>query len=135
MKEIFVDTSHFVASLHPSDQLHEKATSIEKDLAKVRLITSDFIFVEVLNYFSKFPQKFKERISGAIQALLLDPDIVVIECSRDGFRKGFEHYTRRLDHGYSLTDCTSMNIMNEREISDVLTNDGNFKEEGFRILL
>ena len=46
-----------------------------------------------------------------------------------------ELYESRLDKGYSLTDCVSMQVMRERGISEVLTNDQHFAQEGFTILL
>lgn len=135
MKETFVDTSHFVAVLHPSDQLHGKAVSVERNLTKVRLVTTDFVLVEVLNYFSEFREYFKTRIARAVEAIISDAEIQIIECSREEFLKGFELYNSRLDKGYSLTDCVSMNVMRERNISEILTNDDHFEQEGFRILL
>jgi len=71
MKEIFVDTSHFVAIFHPGDQLHERSVSIEKSLTSARLITTDFVIVEVLNYFSEFRDYFKERIARAVKTVFL----------------------------------------------------------------
>ncbi len=44
-------------------------------------------------------------------------------------------YESRLDKGYSLTDCISMTVMRERNISDVLTHDNHFRQEGFKILI
>ncbi|HMG73540.1 MAG TPA: hypothetical protein VK582_08565 [Pyrinomonadaceae bacterium] len=41
----------------------------------------------------------------------------------------------RPDKGYSLTDCISMNVMRERGLTDVLTNDPHFRQEGYRPLL
>jgi uncharacterized protein len=49
--------------------------------------------------------------------------------------KGFELYNSRLDKGYSLTDCVSMNIMREQNITQILTNDVHFEQEGFSVLL
>jgi len=135
MREVFADTSHFVAVLHPSDQLHLKAIEAELRLAEVRIVTSDFVFSEVLNYFSNFPEHLKRQIAAAVQVLLADPEVDVIECSRSGFRAGFGLYSKRLDHGYSLTDCTSMEFMKAREITHILTNDRHFEQEGFQILL
>jgi uncharacterized protein len=40
----------------------------------------------------------------------------------------------RLDKGYSLKDCISMHTMRQRGISEVLTNDRHFEQEGFRAL-
>ena len=135
MKEIFIDTGHFVAILHPGDQLHEKSVLIEKSLISARLITTDFVLVEVLNYFSEFREYFKERIARAVKTIFLKREIEIIECSREEFLKGFEFYNSRLDKGYSLTDCVSMNVMRERKIEEILTNDDHFEQEGFRILL
>ena len=39
---------------------------------------------------------------------------------------------RRLDKGFSLTDCISMQSMRREGLSDVLTNDWHFEQEGFR---
>lgn len=135
MKETFADTSHFVAVLHPSDQLHEKAVAAEKSLMATRLVTTDFVLVEVLNYFSEFQEYFKARIARAVKVILSESETQIIECSRGELIKGFEFYNFRLDKGYSLTDCVSMNVMRERNITEILTNDDHFEQEGFRILL
>jgi predicted nucleic acid-binding protein len=47
---------------------------------------------------------------------------------------GLGLYEKRLDKGYSLTDCISMNTMRRLSIDTVLTNDRHFVQEGFRIL-
>ena len=135
MREIFIDTSHFVAILHPSDQLHEKAVAMETRFAGMQFVTSDFVLTELLNYFSEFPKYFKERISRSVQAAISNSVIGVVECSHEQFLKGFEFFNSRLDKGYSLTDCISMNVMKERNIREILTNDDHFEQEGFQILL
>ncbi len=135
MKQIFVDTNHFVAILHPSDQLHNKAVLAESYLSSNRLITTDYILVEVLNYFCEFPIHFKTRISRAVATIITARKIEIIKCSHEEFLKGFELYNSRLDKGYSLTDCVSMNVMRERNITQILTHDDHFEQEGFTILL
>jgi len=47
---------------------------------------------------------------------------------------GLDLYRARLDKGYSLTDCISMQIMRREGLTDVLTNDRHFEQEGFRAL-
>lgn len=39
-----------------------------------------------------------------------------------------------LDKGYSLTDCSSMCVMKTLGITDVLTHDKHFAQEGFHLL-
>jgi predicted nucleic acid-binding protein len=36
--------------------------------------------------------------------------------------------------GYSLTDCISMQTMRREALTEVLTNDRHFEQEGFRAL-
>jgi len=38
------------------------------------------------------------------------------------------------DKGYSLTDCISMNTMRAEGLTEILTNDVHFTQEGFRAL-
>ena len=43
-------------------------------------------------------------------------------------------YQARPDKHYSLTDCVSMQAMRREGLTDVLTNDHHFTQEGFHIL-
>ena len=43
-------------------------------------------------------------------------------------------YESRPDKEYSLTDCISMQTMRREGLTEVLTNDHHFTQEGFRIL-
>lgn len=45
-----------------------------------------------------------------------------------------ELYAARFNKGYSLTDCISMQTMRHLGVTDVLTNDRHFEQEGFRAL-
>jgi uncharacterized protein len=58
----------------------------------------------------------------------------VIPQSRESFVSGLELYETRPDKGYSLVDCISMQTMRKEGITDALTNDRHFEQEGFRAL-
>jgi predicted nucleic acid-binding protein len=62
-------------------------------------------------------------------------DVDVIPQTEESFLAGMKLYEERPDKGYSLTDCVSMNVMRDRELTDVLTNDPHFRQEGYQILL
>ena len=70
-----------------------------------------------------------------IENLLIEPDVLVVDQTSEGFHDGMTFYKSRLDQGYSLTDCISMNICRDRGITDVLTHDDHFRQEGFTVLL
>jgi len=135
MIEIFIDTSDFIAVFNKRDKLHEKALQAENELGKVQRVTSELVLVEVLNYFCEFRLDIKNYVIKSINHFFITKEIKVISCSSEQFIEGFQFYKSRLDKGYSLTDCVSMNVMRERNINEILTNDDHFEQEGFRILL
>jgi len=63
-----------------------------------------------------------------------DPDIHIVPQTRTGFLDASTLYNARPDKGYSLTDCISMQTMRREGITEVLTNDRHFEQEGFRAL-
>lgn len=72
--------------------------------------------------------------AAAVQEILGAAQARVIPQTRASFLAGLELYRARPDKGYSLTDCISMQTMRREAISDVLTNDHHFQQEGFRAL-
>ena len=46
-----------------------------------------------------------------------------------------ERYASRSDQSWSLTDCASFLVMEERNITDALAYDRDFEQAGFRALL
>ncbi len=53
---------------------------------------------------------------------------------RESFISGLQLYRARSDKGYSMTDCISMQTMRREGLTEVLTNDRHFEQEGFRTL-
>jgi uncharacterized protein len=134
MKAIFVDTSHFVAVFNPSDQWHASALEVEAQLQQVKRVTTELVLVEVLNYFAAYHQDVKKNIARAMRRWLESTSVETVLHTHDTFLNGLAFYEARLDKGYSLTDCVSMNVCHGRGITEVLTNDQHFAQEGFRIL-
>ena len=131
MKRVLADTNYWVAILHRDDQLHENAQEITELLGEVEIVTTESVLIEVLNYFSGFSPKMKEYVANFVEATLIDEETLVLLHNHDDFLKALELYKSRLDKGYSLTDCVSMNTMRELGIIDALTNDQHFEQEGF----
>ena len=62
------------------------------------------------------------------------PTITIHRQSRATFLTGLALYEARPDKGYSLTDCISMETMRQEGITEILTHDNHFTQEGFAIL-
>jgi len=71
----------------------------------------------------------------AVRKILTDPRVMVHPQSRTSFLAGLRLYEQRFDKGYSLVDCVSMTTMRRHGITEVLTNDHHFTQEGFTALL
>jgi uncharacterized protein len=63
-----------------------------------------------------------------------DPSIQVLPQTSADFAAALALYEARPDKGYGLTDCRSMVALRALGISEVLTNDHHFTQEGFTIL-
>lgn len=98
-------------------------------------MTSELVLVEVLNYFSSYRANVRESAAQNVRQILASEEIEVISHNAEDFLDGLTLYEARLDKGYSLTDCISMNLMRERGITEVLTHDKHFTQEGFTLLL
>jgi len=116
MKQIFADTFYWVALINPQDNWHQRAREVTSSLKNVKLVTTDEVLVELLNFMSVRGANRKRRTVEFIDDLLQNPRLQVIPQNRESFLQGFELYRRRL------------------KISQVLTHDNHFQQEGFIIL-
>ena len=135
MNAVFVDTLYWIASINRQDQWHVRALEIEAGITGRRLVTTEAVLIEVLNYFSGYGADARTEAVGIIHDILNDTQVETVAQTRDAFLAGVELYRARPDKGYSLTNCISMNTMRERGIREVLTHDRHFSQEGFAILL
>ena len=131
----FVDTLYFVALFNPRDQWHERAFAASKLIADAKLITTEDVLVELLNFFSEYGEKARRGAVTQTEGILSGSNIEVAPQSHEAFIAGLTLYKARHDKGYSLTDCISMYTMREHSITDILTHDDHFRQEGFTVLL
>ena len=135
MKAIFVDTLYWVALANPKDQWHFKAKEVRKKIASLEMVTTEAVLIEFLNYFSSFQPLMRQAVAGIIHDILDDPNIEVIRITGELFLSGLRLYEQRLDKAYSMVDCLSMVVMKNKGLTEVLTHDRHFTQEGFQILL
>lgn len=117
------------------DQWHEHAQAAGKLVAEAKLITTEGLLVELLNFFSEYGEKPRRGAVTQAEGILISANIEVIPQSHDSFMAGLTLYKARPDKGYSLTDCISMHAMRERGIDEISTHDDHFRQEGFTVLL
>lgn len=135
MSLIFIDTSYLIAILDPKDDRHNRAQEVSKSLGNFKAVTSEMVLTELLNYFSAKGKNFRQLGLRVTDQLKSDINVEVISQTAKQFEQACQLYRQRMDKEYSLTDCASMLIMQEKGMKNVLTHDKHFQQEGFRALL
>jgi predicted nucleic acid-binding protein len=132
MTPVFADTSFYVAILIPSDSLHAKATAVAATL-RGPIATSEFVLLEVANFFARVPNR--HLFTQLLRNLRAAKEVEIVAASDVLFERGAKLFDSRQDKDWSLTDCTSFELMKEKGITDALTSDHHFEQAGFRVLL
>ncbi len=135
MKAVFVDTSYWLALLNTRDALHGKALVMSRQLSAVQLVTSEMIFVELLNSLSGGNPRERRAVVSAVQGFRDSDSVIVVPQTPDQFAIAFDRYKQSADKNWSLTDCASFQIMETEGIHAALTHDHHFIQAGFEALL
>jgi predicted nucleic acid-binding protein len=133
LRGIFADTLYWIAIFLPKDPWSSTARSV--DLEDARLITTEEVLSEFLTGVAGFGDRTRRLACELVRAILDSHEISVIPQSHESFQGGLALYERRPDKKYSLRDCITMNVMKREGITEILTNDHHFAQEGFHRLM
>lgn len=133
MRRVFADTLYWLAVFPPDDAWADAARSA--DVTEASLITTEEVLAEFLAAVSAHGDHTRRLACRLVREILNDPDVEVVSQSHESFLAGLALYERRPDKHYSLVDCISMNVMRQKDVQEVLTNDRHFSQEGFVRLL
>lgn len=133
---MFVDTSGWAAAFVKRDRHHSQAIALlNAQLATGPVITTNYVLSELTALFlsplrvpkTKQVQILKDlRNSPTIEVVVIDP---ILEAA------AWRLWETRLDKEWSLVDCASFVVMQQRGLQDALTNDHHFEQAGFTRLL
>jgi uncharacterized protein len=134
---VFVDTAHHIAVFNGDDPLHRPAITLANEISadrSITFVTTHLVFAEFLASTSRASHL---RVAAAeyVRALIAERRVTVIDLARPLFERSLDLYRARPDKKHSLTDCVSMVVCRDLGITDVLTSDHDFEQEGFNILL
>lgn len=134
MKIVFADTFYWAALTSTEDAAHERAMDLSRSLAPDRIITTDEVLCEYLAFFAGAKSSVRAQAGKNVVEMIGSFTVLVVPQSRESFLAGLELYRSRPDKGYSLVDCISMQTMRKEGLTEVLTDDRHFEQEGFRTL-
>jgi uncharacterized protein len=128
----FVDTHYLLALVNTKDKDH--AAALRQSQNRVHaLVTTTWVLVE----FADALAHVDSRVHAArfIRGFESEPYVEVVPPTREQFEQALDRYQQRPDKDWSLTDCISFLLMEQRGIVDALTADHHFVQAGFRALM
>jgi predicted nucleic acid-binding protein len=134
MTALFADTFYWIALADFNDSAHQQVLALTTERTAWSIVTTDEVLAEYLTFSAVAPAPLRHQVAASVQAILTNLVIRVIPQSRSSFLAGLDLYIQRPDKGYSLTDCISMQTMWREGLTEALTRDRHFEQEGFRVL-
>jgi predicted nucleic acid-binding protein len=131
---LFADTFYWIALNYPQDTWHSRVAAWAIANSSARLITTEEILSEFLTWFSGSGMSGRAAAAGTVRDILSNPVVQVLPQTSADFHAALAFYESRLDKEYSLVDCRSMAAMKSRGLTEVLSNDHHFTQEGFTAL-
>lgn len=132
---IFVDTAAWIASVIKRDSLHEQTIAVMNELKSkdAKLITTESVLFEFANALSSV--QHRSKAIAFIDVIRTLSNIEIISSNEDLFEKSLTLYRDRNDKEWSLTDCSSFIVMQEKQMIYAFTSDKHFEQAGFIKLL
>jgi len=133
--EIFVDTSGFYALLVKRDDSHQAACDCLRQAAEQRrrFVTTDYVLDETATLLKA--RGHAHRLSHFFDTLLASTACRIEWTDAERFWATKALFLKYLDHGWSFTDCLSIQVMKRLRLRQALTKDAHFAEAGFDVLL
>jgi uncharacterized protein len=135
MKAVFADTLYWYGLANPRDQWHPVVSQARARLGPVKIVTTEEVLIEFLTAMSGGGDYLRRTATALVRTIMADATVQVLTQTHFSFLRGLELYERRADKAYSMVDCISMNAMRDDGITEILTNDHHFAQEGFTVLL
>jgi hypothetical protein len=132
---VFVDTVAWIALFNSRDDLHAAAIERPKELYrhKIPLITTEFVLIEFADAFAAPP--LRTSAVAVLSGLRQEPLLEILPATAALFEDGLTLYAARPDEAWSLTDCISLAVMQERGVTTAFSADHHFAQAGHQLLL
>lgn len=136
MNEVFIDTSGWASFFVRKDPNHEKALKLMTQWRHENrnATTTNYVLSELIALFIRFREK-RSTVLSYIKTIRSAPWVEIVHIDEDLDEKAWQFLASRLDKQWSLVDAASFIVMQERNLTEALTEDHHFEQAGFVCLL
>jgi uncharacterized protein len=132
MNRVFADSFYFFALLNPKDSAHRKALEFSQH-NRGPIVTTGWVLTELADGLATSANR--QAFSRVVERIRANSDNEIVPPTEELLNRGIALYDARPDKQWSLTDCISFVVMQERKLSRALTGDHHFEQAGFEALL
>lgn len=131
----FADTSFWIAISQKSDQYHRRASAWSSYLTQENafILTTEAVLWEWMNALAN--SATRRSTAEGYRRCHQDMQIEVVPFDVEMIAASARFYEARNDKDWSLTDCLSFLVMEQRRIPRALTTDHHFRQAGFESVL
>lgn len=137
MNEVFADTSGWASFFVDTEPYHAKARRLMEQWQEKtrRVVTTNYVLSELLPLLTMRFHVRRERALNLIENIRLDRLVEIVHIDESLDAEAWKLLENRLDKVWSLVDAASFVVMKNRRITEALTTDHHFEQEGFTRLL
>ena len=137
MPDLFADTAGWGHLLDPTQAYHSLAASIYRRARHQgrKVITTNYVIVELVALLSSPLRVPRPAVIALIEGLKSSPYVEVVHVDAKLDEAAWQLLKSRQDKEWSLVDCASFVVMQQRGIFEALTSDHHFEQAGFVRLL
>jgi len=133
---LFVDTSGWGHLVDPKQVHHLLAQTLYRRAKgqgqQPSVLTTNYIITELVALLTSPLRTPRPQAIAFINSLKTSPYIEIVHVDARLDEQAWQLLSNRPDKTWSLVDCSSFVLMQERGIMDALTTDHHFEQAGFR---
>jgi predicted nucleic acid-binding protein len=132
---VFLDTSGWLTLLNANESQHARGLEIWLELMNQgrQVVLTDWIIAETGNGLAR--SRTKDQFVAVADQIMDAPGTEVVIVDRNLLQRALARYAKFADKSWGLVDCASFALMEEREIKDAFSSDGDFVQAEFNCLL
>jgi predicted nucleic acid-binding protein len=136
MNEVFADTAGWASFFREQERHHARAVALMTQWQEEnrQVVTTNYVLGELIALCERLRVPRSRGVSY-IHSIRAETWIEIVHIDEQLDVRAWELLENRLDKTWSLVDCASFVVMEQRGLTDALTTDHHFEQAGFVPLL
>jgi predicted nucleic acid-binding protein len=137
VNELFLDTAGWACLADRREQFHDAAELIYLQARRQGrlVVTTNYVLAELVTLLTSPKHLPRAEVIDFADAIRAAPNVEVLHVDSALDAQAWQLLRSRRDKEWSLVDCASFVVMQQRKIAEALTTDRNFEQAGFTRLL